>query len=140
MAGRVAEESVFRVRLNELFASSGRRLTNRAVVNGMADDGCRISTPYMSQLRTGLRHSQSDDAIVALAKYFGVSPADFYTIAWDGDRQAAYQQINRASPNELTTFGISADVTEKPRSARSRTCGCAGCRSGKGEACNYVHV
>ncbi|MDE8649968.1 transcriptional regulator [Rhodococcus qingshengii] len=86
----MTEENVFQVRLNELFANSSCRLTNKAVVNGMATHGIRISTPYLSQLRTGVRDSPSDDVVVGLANYFGVFPGYFFTILRDGDREAVY--------------------------------------------------
>lgn len=136
MVGRVTQENVFQVRLNELFANSGRRLTNRAVVNGMAADGCRISTPYLSQLRTGVRDSPSDDVVMALAKYFGVSPGYFFTTPWDGDRDAAYGEDEKtvaglddsdlqkllSTSNGLSSGSLDllADVATKLRAAEAR--------------------
>ncbi|MET3953778.1 transcriptional regulator with XRE-family HTH domain [Rhodococcus sp. OAS809] len=91
MVGRVAGEDVFQVRLNELFATvdaarRGRRLTNTAVARGLLERGCRISTPYLSQLRCGVRTSPSDEVVAALADYFGVSPGYFFTVPRAGDR------------------------------------------------------
>lgn len=86
MVGRVTEENAFRVRLNELFAAPDRRLTNVAVAKGLLAHVCRISTPYLSQLRYGVRENPSDDVVVALADYFEVPPGYFFTIPWSGDR------------------------------------------------------
>ncbi|WP_214514937.1 helix-turn-helix transcriptional regulator [Rhodococcus sp. WY5] len=55
----------------------------------MAAHGCRISTPYLSQLRTGMRGSPSDEVVAAIGKFFGVPPGYFFTIPWDGDRETA---------------------------------------------------
>ncbi|MGR6520098.1 helix-turn-helix domain-containing protein (plasmid) [Rhodococcus erythropolis] len=86
MVGRVADEDVFQVRLNELFTAADRRLTNAAVAKRLLARGCRVSTPYLSQLRTGVRTSPSDEVVAALADYFGVSPGHFFTVPWAGDR------------------------------------------------------
>lgn len=89
MVGRVTEESVFQVRLNELFAATGRRLTNKTVASGLAASGCRISVPYLSQLRTGAREAPSREVVTALASYFRVSSGYFFTVPWNGDRMDA---------------------------------------------------
>ncbi|OYD61056.1 helix-turn-helix domain-containing protein [Rhodococcus sp. OK302] len=89
MVGRVASENVFQIRLNELFAAANRRPTNRAVAKGLLAQGCRVSTPYLSQLRNGVRDSPSDEVVTALADYFAVSPDYFFTIPWSGDRTRA---------------------------------------------------
>lgn len=136
MVGRVTEENVFRVRLNELFARSGRRLTNKAVVNGMAAEGCRISTPYLSQLRTGVRGSPSDEVVESIGKYFGVPPGYFFTIPWDGDRETAHGEDEKivaeladsdlqhllAAANGLSSGSLDllADVATKLRVAEAR--------------------
>ncbi len=136
MVGRLTEENVFRVRLNELFAVAGRRLTNRAVVNGMASQGCRISTPYLSQLRTGMRDSPSDEVVGALAAYFGVSPGYFFTIPWDGDRETVHDQdakvvaglvdsdlhklLSTANGLSSGSLELLADVATKLRAADAR--------------------
>ncbi|MDF2897190.1 MAG: family transcriptional regulator [Rhodococcus erythropolis] len=67
MVGRATDENVFQLRLNELFSGSDRRLTNTAVANGLLARGYRISTPYLSQLRHGVRSSPSDEVVSALA-------------------------------------------------------------------------
>ncbi|WP_422047637.1 helix-turn-helix domain-containing protein [Rhodococcus qingshengii] len=45
----------------------------------MAAQGCQISAPYLSQLRTGTRTCPSDEVLTALASYFGVSPEYFFS-------------------------------------------------------------
>lgn len=90
MVGRVTEDNIFRVRLNELFTAAGRPLTNRVVANGVAAHGCRISTPYLSQLRTGMRGIPSDAVVAALAKYFGVAYEYFFTVPCVEDPEFEY--------------------------------------------------
>lgn len=94
MAGRATAkgENVFQTRLNELFAASNRRLTNVAVIAGLLEYGCRISKPYLSQLRNGDRSNPSDEVVGALANFFGVSPGYFFTIPWNGDRHLAHAE------------------------------------------------
>ena len=82
--GQMASGSVFRARLNELFADAGPNLTNAAVVRGLLDHGCRISKPYLSQLRHGHRVSPSDEVVTALAAFFGVSRGYFFTASVAG--------------------------------------------------------
>ncbi|NMM92233.1 hypothetical protein B2J88_49710 [Rhodococcus sp. SRB_17] len=90
MAGQVASENVFQARLNELFtATDPRRPTNNAVAKGLLARGFRVSTPYLSQLRNGIRDSPSDEVVAALSHYFTVSPDYFFTIPWSGDRTRA---------------------------------------------------
>ena len=82
--GQMASGSVFRARLNELFADAGPNLTNAAVVRGLLDHGCRISKPYLPQLRHGHRVSPSDEVMTALAAFFGVSRGYFFTASVAG--------------------------------------------------------
>ncbi|MDV6212679.1 helix-turn-helix domain-containing protein [Rhodococcus erythropolis] len=121
MVGRVADEDVFQVRLNELFTAADRRLTNAAVAKGLLARGCRVSAPYLSQLRTGVRTSPSDAVIGALADYFGVSAGHFFTVPWAGDRTLAETQdtdiVDRLDNSELrqllqTANGLSATSLE----------------------------
>ncbi|MDV6277808.1 helix-turn-helix domain-containing protein [Rhodococcus erythropolis] len=121
MVGRVADKDVFQVRLNELFTAADRRLTNAAVAKGLLARGCRVSTPYLSQLRTGVRTSPSDEVVGGLADYFGVSPGYFFTIPWTGDRAVAAAQdadiVDRLDNQELkqllqTANGLSATSLE----------------------------
>lgn len=79
-AGHAASGNVFRTRLNELFAAADPNLTNAAVVRGLLEHGCRISKPYLSQLRCGHRTSPSDEVVTALAAFFGVSRGYFFTV------------------------------------------------------------
>ncbi|MDT9664769.1 hypothetical protein RTZ71_29055 [Rhodococcus qingshengii] len=51
--GQMASGSVFRARLNELFADASPNLTNAAVVRGLLDHGCRILKPYLPSYVTG---------------------------------------------------------------------------------------
>lgn len=73
------EENLFQLQLNKLFNASKSRLTNRRVVNALLTRNCQISAPYLSQLRTGTRQNPSDEVVGALADYFGVAPAYFFT-------------------------------------------------------------
>ena len=92
MVGRATDENVFQLRLNELFSGSDRRLTNTAVANGLLARGYRISTPYLSQLRHGVRSSPSDEVMSALADYFDVPLGYFFTIPWSGDRARVHDE------------------------------------------------
>nr|WP_257233017.1 helix-turn-helix transcriptional regulator [Rhodococcus qingshengii] len=83
--------------------------------------GCRVSTPYLSQLRNGVRTSPSDEVVGALADYFGVSPGHFFTVPWTGDRALAETQdadtVARLDDQELkqllqTSNGLSATSLE----------------------------
>lgn len=121
MVGRVADKDVFQVRLNELFTAADRRLTNAAVAKGLLTRGCRVSTPYLSQLRTGVRTSPSDEVVGALADYFGVSPGHFFTVPWTGDRALVEAQdadtVDRLDDQELRQLlqaanGLSATSLE----------------------------
>ncbi|MGW5309550.1 transcriptional regulator [Nocardia thailandica] len=72
----------FAWRLNELFdrpTLPGRRPhTNRTVADAVTARGHRLSSPYLSQLRTGQRVNPSPRLVAALAAYFGVAPQYFY--------------------------------------------------------------
>ncbi|MER2225366.1 MAG: transcriptional regulator, partial [Rhodococcus sp. (in: high G+C Gram-positive bacteria)] len=57
----------FNDRLNSLFETADFHVTNAMVVRGMTEFGCRISTPYLSQLRTGVRTNPSPEVVAALA-------------------------------------------------------------------------
>ena len=78
--GQMTSENVFRTRLNELFDAADPNLTNAGVVRGLLEHGCRISKPYLSQLRCGFRSSPSDEVVTALAAFFGVSRGYFFTV------------------------------------------------------------
>jgi transcriptional regulator with XRE-family HTH domain len=68
----------FSQRLNALFESAPNHVTNAMVVRSMTEDGCRISTPYLSQLRTGVRTNPSPEVVAALARFFEVTPDYFF--------------------------------------------------------------
>lgn len=109
----------FQFRLNELFGRSGHRLTNRRVVNEIAtQSGVRMSTVYLSQLRSGSRVAPSDSIVVALAVYFKVSPEYFFmAMAGDSDTTVEitdYTTINGLSDSPLKMLlavanGLSGD-------------------------------
>jgi len=68
---------MFANQLNKLFDRAEVKLTNLAVVSAMSKNGCSISTPYMSQLRAGVRTNPSAPVVNALAEVFGV-PLDYF--------------------------------------------------------------
>lgn len=68
----------FRQRLNALYPDSPPRVTNAQVVETLSQRGCRISTPYLSQLRSGVRTNPSEQVVLALAEYFGVDAEYFF--------------------------------------------------------------
>ncbi|MFC1473851.1 transcriptional regulator [Rhodococcus erythropolis] len=68
----------FGEQLNELFAGSPRRITNTAVARALTEQGCSISIPYLSQLRSGVRTRPADRYVRALAEHFGVPLSHFY--------------------------------------------------------------
>jgi transcriptional regulator with XRE-family HTH domain len=78
-----ADQNLFTERLNELFRMSrpkGLRWTNDEVAAEIkkADPDIKVSGAYLSALRTGKRTRPSPELQVALAKFFGVSPAYFF--------------------------------------------------------------
>lgn len=76
MGGTVADS--FRERLNALYPVTPPRLTNAQVVDALSQRGCRISTPYLSQLRSGVRTNPSEQVVLALADFFGVDAEYFF--------------------------------------------------------------
>ena len=74
---RDANGDLFQLRLAELFSKSSERLTNKVVVEGLREHGCRISVPYLCQLRAGVRSNPSEAVITALANYFRVPQGYF---------------------------------------------------------------
>lgn len=64
--------NVFRDQLNRLIDTHPKKLTNGTVVKGLAERGCVISPPYLSQLRTGARTNPSREVVDALASFFDV--------------------------------------------------------------------
>lgn len=79
------ERDVFERQLNRLFIRTDRKLTNLAVVEALRDQGRSISTPYLSQLRSGVRANPSRSVIDALAYYFEVQPDYFFDVDADPD-------------------------------------------------------
>ncbi|WP_438486764.1 helix-turn-helix domain-containing protein [Streptomyces sp. S186] len=76
------DQVVLAERLNHLFRTSrpqGRHWTNREVAEEVKriNPGLKVSSAYLSALRTGKRSNPSTDLLSALAKFFGVSPAYF---------------------------------------------------------------
>ncbi|WMN01894.1 helix-turn-helix transcriptional regulator [Rhodococcus erythropolis] len=121
MVGRLAGEDVFRDRLNELYAESGERLTNRKVMEALKKRGFKISEPYLSQLRSGVRGYPSNEVMSAIAEYFNVSPDYFYTIPCNGDRMRVQSEnakiidrLSDPSMKKLLTMvnGLPEDLLE----------------------------
>ncbi|NMM88063.1 transcriptional regulator [Rhodococcus sp. SRB_17] len=69
----------FQERLNALYPDMPPRLTNAQVVEALSQRGCRISTPYLSQLRSGVRTNPSEQVVLALAEYFNVQAEYFFS-------------------------------------------------------------
>ena len=118
---RAVTGDVFKTRLNELFAAADPKLTNAAVVQGLLELGCRISKPYLSQLRHGRRSSPSDEVVAACAEYFGVSSEFFFTVSAPDSRCGVHAEdigiVERLEdPTHrallLATIGLSAASLE----------------------------
>lgn len=69
---------MFSTQLNALCALSERRVTNIMLVRALADRGCKVSTPYLSQLRRGVRTDPAAQIVEALADYFDVPVEHFF--------------------------------------------------------------
>ncbi|WCT06096.1 helix-turn-helix domain-containing protein [Rhodococcus qingshengii] len=145
----MTENNVFQVRLNELFAAADRRLTNASVAKGLLARGVRISTPYLSQLRTGVRESPSDEVVAALAGYFGVSPGYFFTLPWSGDRERAQgadaEIVERLDDPELKQLlaaanGLSAPSLELLADLATKLRISDHCRAVPADATSYVRL
>jgi len=100
------DRPVLAERLDALFRRSrpgGRQWTNDEVAAEIkrANPKLRVSGAYLSALRTGKRHNPSPDLQVALAQFFGVSPAYFF------DRHHADRvQAQLAALEELSQTGV----------------------------------
>jgi hypothetical protein len=114
-------EGVFQHRLNELFAASQTRLTNVSVAKGLLLQNFRISVPYLSQLRTGVRDNPSDEVIAALSKYFSVAPDYFFEVPRRGECECPHKtdaeivnQLTDPAVRKLLTLahGLSAESIE----------------------------
>ena len=77
------EEITLAGKLNRLFATihpQGRgEFTLEEVVSALRQEGVTISIAYLSQMRNGQRANPSKNVLEALAKFFGVSPAYFFS-------------------------------------------------------------
>lgn len=80
---------MFSTQLNALCALSERRVTNTMLVRALADRGCGVSTPYLSQLRRGVRVEPAAQIVEALADYFGVPVEYFFAPLPTGDTDGA---------------------------------------------------
>jgi transcriptional regulator with XRE-family HTH domain len=101
-------DSVLAERLDYLFRNSrprGRRWTNDEVAAEIKKEhpNIKVSGAYLSALRNGKRLRPSPELQVALAKFFGVSPAYFFDRDY-ADRVSA----QLATLNELSQSGIRA--------------------------------
>ncbi len=63
-------------KLDGLIRANG--LMHRDVIKGLEREGVRITSPYLSQLRTGARSNPNEEIVIALAKFFDVPVAIFY--------------------------------------------------------------
>jgi transcriptional regulator with XRE-family HTH domain len=95
-------------RLDELFKKSrpkGLRWTNDQVAAEIkkSNPDIRVSGAYLSALRTGKRTRPSPELQVALAKFFGVSPAYFF----DPDRAERVSQQLTAL-DQMSQAGVRA--------------------------------
>jgi transcriptional regulator with XRE-family HTH domain len=100
--------SVLADRLDALFRTSkpeNRRWTNDEVAEAVkkASPDLKVSGAYLSALRTGKRVRPSPELQVALAKFFGVSPAYFF----DPDH-ASHVDAQLAVLDDLRQAGVRA--------------------------------
>ncbi len=98
--------AVLAARLNALFRTSrpgNRRWANDEVAEAIkkANPGIRVSGAYLSAIRTGKRTRPSPELQVALADFFGVSPAYFF----DAD-YAKQANAELAALDELSQAGV----------------------------------
>ena len=70
---------MFAAQLNALCARSEPPVTNVMLVQALADRGCKVSKPYLSQLRNRVRADPAAPIVEALADYFGVTADFFFT-------------------------------------------------------------
>jgi len=101
----------FKDRLNALYPATAPRLTNAQVVEALSQRGCKISTPYLSQLRSGVRTNPSEQVVLALADYFGVAAEYFFgptprqdpELIPEEDRSVVeeFEQDSAALPHEI---------------------------------------
>lgn len=104
---RGIDGDVFGRQLNRLFRRAGRQLTNLAVVMALREQGCSISTPYLSQLRTGVRTNPSSSLVDALANFFDVQSDYFFDIDADPDAPVAVSATGMIDSDAAFIAGLS---------------------------------
>lgn len=111
-------ESVLAKRLDALFRTSrpgNRRWTNDEVSEAIkkANPDLKVSGAYLSALRNGKRVRPSPELQVALAKFFGVSPAYFFDA--DYANQADTQLATLDKLREAGVRGIALRAAGLPQ-------------------------
>lgn len=129
------DADAFTERLNRLFAvvyPPGRGpFRNFEVSQALAGRGRKLSTPYLSQLRRGIRSGPSADTVEMLAEFFGVQVEYFdtdsgYARAVDADLDWL-DLVHDRSVRELTTalLTLTPDARDQllgPSTANSQPC------------------
>lgn len=82
----------FAAQLNELFDRSPQRTTSTAVAVALTEQGCYISTAYLSQLRTGVRTRPADRYVRAIAEYFDVPLSHFYETRFEDETDTGLER------------------------------------------------
>ena len=82
---------MFATQLNALCARSEPPVTNVMLAKALADRGCKVSKPYLSQLRTRVRADPAAPIVEALADYFGIATDFFFTPSVTVDAIASAQ-------------------------------------------------
>lgn len=82
----------FAEQLNELFARLPRRTTSTAVAIALTEQGCSISTAYLSQLRTGVRNRPADRYVRAFAEYFDVPLSYFCEAGFEDESDTGFER------------------------------------------------
>jgi transcriptional regulator with XRE-family HTH domain len=111
-------ESSFAARLDELFKNTlinGREATYEEVVRGVKKVGGSISSPYVWQLRKGIRKTPALHHVQSLSDYFGV-PITYFT-AGDGQRVAArvrrlFTMVHPAARGPYTADEVADSLTQ----------------------------
>lgn len=67
----------FQYKINWLFQTAGRRVTNAEVAKYAQQRGRSISAPYISQLRNGIRTNPSFSTMCEIAGFFQIDPEFF---------------------------------------------------------------
>ncbi|MER7683126.1 helix-turn-helix domain-containing protein [Streptomyces sp. NPDC096934] len=122
---------MFADRLNMLFEDSprfGHPVTQAEVADDLTAGGWRMSRPYLSQLRRGLRTSPSPDVVAVLADYFGVDHDYFFRPAGSEstDASAVIDRLEQGPLRRLlscvdglseSSAGLVLDMAERLRRA-----------------------